>query len=49
MSSTELLRLSYLEAATARALEQEPLKGNEAILKLHQRNAEIERKIWEAR
>ena len=47
MTSTELLRLSYLEAATARALEKQNLKGNEAILKLHQRNAEIERKIWE--
>lgn len=47
MTSTELLRLSYLEAATARTLEKQDLKGNEAILKLHQRNAEIERKIWE--
>jgi hypothetical protein len=47
MTSTELLRLSYLETATARALEKQNLKGNQVILRLHQRNAEIEGKIWE--
>ncbi|RIH88710.1 DNA damage response protein DdrC [Calidithermus roseus] len=39
MSAAELLRLSYLESASAR--------GNEQILKLHQENAEAERRLWD--
>ena len=46
MTSAELLRLGYLEAATAQAIERGVARDNEAILRLHQRNAEIERQIW---
>jgi hypothetical protein len=47
MTSAELLRLGYLEAATAQAIERGAAKDNEAMLRLHQRNAEIERQIWD--
>ena len=47
MTSAELLRLGYLEAATAQALERGAASDNEGILRLHQRNAEIERQIWD--
>jgi hypothetical protein len=47
MTSAELLRLGYLEAATAQAIERGAASDNEAILQLHRRNAEIERQIWE--
>lgn len=46
MTSAELLRLGYLEAATAQAIERGAARDNEAILRLHQRNADIERQIW---
>jgi hypothetical protein len=46
MTSAELLRLGYLEAATAQAIERGAARDNEAILRLHQHNAEIERQIW---
>lgn len=47
MTAAELLRLSYLETATAKSIEKRGIKGNEQILKLHAKNAEIERKLWE--
>ncbi|WP_199489345.1 MULTISPECIES: DNA damage response protein DdrC [unclassified Meiothermus] len=47
MSAAELLRLSYLESATARLIEKRKVQGNEQILKLHRENSEIERKLWE--
>ncbi len=47
MTSAELLRLGYLEAATAQAIERGAAKDNETILQLHRRNAEIERQIWD--
>lgn len=47
MTAAELLRLSYLETATARLIEKKGVQGNEQILKLHQENAELERKLWE--
>jgi hypothetical protein len=47
MTAAELLRLSYLETATTRLIEKKRAQGNEQILKLHQENAEIERKLWE--
>jgi hypothetical protein len=47
MTSAELLRLGYLEAATAQAIERGAARDNEAMIKLHQRNAEIERQIWD--
>ncbi|WP_293914136.1 DNA damage response protein DdrC [Deinococcus sp.] len=42
----ELRRLSYLDAATAAALEGGRVQGNEAILALHRRVAERERQTW---
>ncbi|MBF6593107.1 MAG: DNA damage response protein DdrC [Thermaceae bacterium] len=47
MTAAELLRLSYLESATAKSIEQKRAQGNEQILKLHAKNAEIERKLWD--
>lgn len=47
MTSTELLRLSYLETATSKAIEQHRAKGNAQILKLHQQTTEIEQRLWE--
>lgn len=47
MTAAELLRLSYLETATARLIEQKGAQGNEQILRLHRENTEIERKLWE--
>lgn len=47
MTAAELLRLSYLESATAKTLEKRGARGNEQILKLHAKNAEIERRLWE--
>jgi hypothetical protein len=47
MTAAELLRLSYLESATTKALEKKGVRGNEQILKLHATNAEIERRLWE--
>ncbi|MER3553368.1 MAG: DdrC [Meiothermus sp.] len=47
MTAAELLRLSYLETASAKAIEKKGVKGNEQILKLHAKNAEIERRLWE--
>jgi hypothetical protein len=47
MSAAELLRLSYLETASARAIEARGLRGNEQILRLHQENAEAERRLWD--
>lgn len=47
MSAAELLRLSYLETASARAIETRGLRGNEQILRLHRENAEAERRLWD--
>jgi hypothetical protein len=47
MTSAELLRLGYLEAATAQAIERGAARDNDAMLKLHQRNAEIEKQLWD--
>ncbi|QFP75900.1 DNA damage response protein DdrC [Deinococcus sp. AJ005] len=46
LSSTELLRLAYLDAATARAITERGAHGNAAILHLHERLARHERKGW---
>lgn len=48
MTAAELLRLSYLETASAKAIEAKGIRGNEEILKLHSKNAEIEQKLWES-
>jgi hypothetical protein len=47
LSSTELLRLAYLDTATARAIQDRGAHGNDAILKLHQFVARRERLGWE--
>jgi hypothetical protein len=47
LTATELKRLSYLETATARSIEERQVKGNQQILELHRRNAEAEKKVWE--
>lgn len=48
LSSTELLRLTYLDAATARAITERGAHGNAAILHLHERLARHERRGWAA-
>ncbi|THF85208.1 DNA damage response protein DdrC [Deinococcus sp. KSM4-11] len=47
LSSTELLRLAYLDTATNRAIQEKGAQGNDAILKLHQFVARRERLGWE--
>ncbi len=47
LSSTELLRLAYLDTATARAIQERGLHGNAAILHLHEHVARRERQSWE--
>ncbi len=47
MTASELMRLTYLETASARAIEAHGARGNDQILRLHQRNADNERKVWE--
>ena len=46
LSTDELRRLSYLDAATAAALEGGRVQGNDAILELHRKVAERERATW---
>ncbi|GGR05178.1 DNA damage response protein DdrC [Deinococcus ruber] len=46
LNTEELLRLSYLESATARAIEERGVHGNEAILGVHRQLAERERQTW---
>lgn len=46
LSTDELRRLSYLDAATAAALEGGAVQGNDAILELHRRVALRERQTW---
>ena len=47
LSSTELLRLAYLDTATARAIQERGLHGNQAILRLHEHVARRERQSWD--
>ncbi len=46
LNTDELRRLSYLDAATAAALESGRVQGNDAILELHRKVAERERQTW---
>ncbi|WP_424950982.1 DNA damage response protein DdrC [Deinococcus sp.] len=46
LNTDELLRLSYLESATARAIEGRGVQGNAAILNLHRALAARERQTW---
>ncbi|KQR15564.1 DNA damage response protein DdrC [Deinococcus sp. Leaf326] len=48
LSSTELLRLAYLDTATARAIQERSAHGNAAILRLHEHVARHERQGWQA-
>ncbi|UBV42386.1 DNA damage response protein DdrC [Deinococcus taeanensis] len=47
LNSTELLRLAYLDTATARAIQERGAQGNTAILRLHEHVARRERLGWE--
>jgi hypothetical protein len=46
LNTEELLRLTYLEASTANAIEAQRIIGNDAILSLHRTVAEKERETW---
>lgn len=48
MTAAELMRLTYLETASAQAIEAHGAHGNDQILSLHRKNAENERKVWES-
>lgn len=48
LSSTELLRLAYIDTVTARAIEEQAVSGNAAILRLHQQVAQQEGRSWQA-
>lgn len=47
LNTDELLRLSYLESATARAIEERGVQGNAAILQVHRSLAAQERQTWQ--
>ena len=47
LNTDELLRLSYLESATARAIEERGVQGNAAILQVHRSLAARERQTWQ--
>lgn len=49
LRTDELLRLAYLDTATARAIEEQGARGNAAILRLHEEVARRERALWESR
>ncbi|WP_034386357.1 DNA damage response protein DdrC [Deinococcus sp. YIM 77859] len=49
LRTEELLRLAYLDTATARAIEEQGARGNAAILRLHEAVARRERALWENR
>lgn len=46
LRSDELLRLAYLDTATARAIAEAGAHGNEAILRVHEGVARRERDLW---
>lgn len=46
LSSTELLRLAYLDTATSKAIQERGAHGNAAILQLHEHVARRERLNW---
>lgn len=46
LSSTELLRLAYVDTATSKAIQESGLHGNAAILQLHEHVARRERMNW---
>lgn len=46
MTAAELMRLTYLETASAQAIEAHGARGNDEILALHRKNVDNERKVW---
>lgn len=48
LRSDELLRLAYLDTATARAIAERGAQGNAAILRLHEEVAQRERHLWQS-
>ena len=48
LNTDELLRLSYLESATARAIAERGVQGNAAILRVHRQLAAQERQTWQS-
>lgn len=48
LSSDELLRMAYLDTATTRALEEQDVQGNAAILAVHAQTLAQEQRLWEA-
>lgn len=46
LRTDELLRLAYLDTATARAISEQGVHGNAAILRLHEEVARRERSLW---
>jgi hypothetical protein len=46
LNTEELLRLTYLESNTANAIQEQRVKGNQAILTLHRAITESERQTW---
>lgn len=46
LKSEELLRLAYLDTATALAIQEQNVQGNADILRLHQQVAQQERQGW---
>ncbi|MEW6421136.1 MAG: DNA damage response protein DdrC [Deinococcota bacterium] len=47
LRTDELLRLAYLDTATARAISEQGAYGNAAILRLHEEVARRERLLWD--
>ncbi|GAA5533768.1 DNA damage response protein DdrC [Deinococcus aluminii] len=48
LRTDELLRLAYLDTATARAIAERGAQGNAAILRLHEEVARRERSLWDS-
>ncbi|GAA5514343.1 hypothetical protein Dcar01_03098 [Deinococcus carri] len=48
LRTDELLRLAYLDTATARAISERGAQGNAAILRLHEEVARRERLLWDS-
>lgn len=48
LTTAELLRLAYLDTATARAIAEQGAHGNDAILRLHEHVARQERDLWDS-
>ena len=47
MTAEELLRLSYLETASAEAIERSQVRGNDEIVTLHRKTLGLEKQLWD--